>query len=215
MLTYVRTIRTPAGRDVSLAFHTGVFEPDTEAGETEDTLTDVLHLPHSELYSIEQWATFYLRTYKHVGFLVGRYYDRYGQPTAYMDSVVAKLREHRRQREQIARNAAEFPPCNMESTNNAGTRFWCSPHSGGIQRDWRGRPWKYFEPGQPMWQCACVPEDGTRQSKYLERFDECEEDWSSCLVYPDEPTLQLEDVGEWPTDGSGGGGVAKVGFRGW
>lgn len=192
----LNSIKCRPGRDVSLAFHTGIFEPDTEAGETEDTLTDVLTLSRSELYSLEQWATFYLKTYRHVGFLDGRFYDRYGQPTDYMERVVAELREHRGERERVARFAAEFPPCNMESTNNAGTRFWCTPQRGGIQREWRGRPWKFFEPSQPMWRCACVPEDGSRQSKYLERFDECEDDWSSCLVYPDEPTLQLEPVGE-------------------
>ena len=33
-----------------------------------------------------------------------------------------------------------FPPCNVEWSQAEGSRLWCTNKSGGISRDWVGRP---------------------------------------------------------------------------
>lgn len=48
-----------------------------------------------EMKTIEQWREFYEthETYSYVGLLQGEYYDAEGKQTAYLQSILEKLRE--------------------------------------------------------------------------------------------------------------------------
>ncbi|GAU39163.1 hypothetical protein TSUD_147850 [Trifolium subterraneum] len=56
--------------------------------QSRDGLTDSLRgLSSTEVKSVVDWRDFYLRSYKYVGKLVGRYYDSQGNPTKYLKGV--------------------------------------------------------------------------------------------------------------------------------
>ena len=52
-----------------------------------------------------------------------------------------------------------FPPCNVEWSQQEGSRFWCTVKSGGVHRQWVGVPRKLFYPGQTP-RCACIRNTG-------------------------------------------------------
>lgn len=176
-----------AGRDASIAFHTG--DSNAIGDGDDDVLTDILTLTRQELAGIQHWAQFYQRQYTFVGVLHGRFYDERGRPTEYLDRVHHELFEHQVQQDDRARWQAELPACNVEWKPEIGTRVWCSAHSGGVRRDWRGVPRKFYEPGQTVWRCACVrPEQ--RHLSYLEAYEGCGAEESSCIYEP------VEEKGE-------------------
>uniref|UniRef100_A0A8C6TUQ3 Uncharacterized protein n=1 Tax=Neogobius melanostomus TaxID=47308 RepID=A0A8C6TUQ3_9GOBI len=73
-----------------------------------------------------RWLSFYHREYKHVGFVIGRYYTATGQPTETLLQVEASLAEGRRLKVQTEADNARFPPCNSEWSASSGGRVWCS-----------------------------------------------------------------------------------------
>uniref|UniRef100_A0A8C0XLA8 Uncharacterized protein n=1 Tax=Castor canadensis TaxID=51338 RepID=A0A8C0XLA8_CASCN len=54
----------------------------------------------------------------------------------------------------------KFPQCNTEWRANKGSWFWCSPKSGGINRD-TGVPRKCYKPGTKKPCCVCVGTTGS------------------------------------------------------
>lgn len=64
------------GRDASRAFVTGDFEKD---------LNDNLEgLSESQIADIINWKKFYDKSYTHIGYVVGRFYDANGEKTEYL-----------------------------------------------------------------------------------------------------------------------------------
>lgn len=149
--------------------------------QTVDQLTDILQLSRTDLAQVQHWSEFYKKTYPFVGYLAGRFYDASGRSTEYLDRVHRALDEHRAEQADRARWLEDMPPCNVEWKPELGTRVWCSAHSGGVRRDWRGVPRKFYEPGQSTWRCACVRSAET-QPNYVEQYAGCEPTASSCIA---------------------------------
>ncbi|XP_054264895.1 neuferricin-like isoform X2 [Macrosteles quadrilineatus] len=129
------------------------------------------------------------------GKLVGRYYDKTGNPTGYLHKLQLKLEEADRDEKDKNKYKLMYPPCNVEWTPEEGSRVWCSKRSGGIERDWIGVPRKFYEPGGSSYRCACVnnadlpqvisPETGKVRSKNIEEYEDCHPKSSSCFVDAD------------------------------
>ncbi|CAJ2668454.1 unnamed protein product [Trifolium pratense] len=102
-----------AGRDASRAFVSGNF--------TGDGLTDSLrNLSSTEVKSVVDWRDFYLRSYKYVGKLVGRYYDSQGNPTKYLKGVEAKAARGAQLLEQQKIEEAKQPSCSSRWSQDEG-----------------------------------------------------------------------------------------------
>lgn len=158
------------GKDASRAFMTGDF---TEAG----LLDDVEDLNPWELRSIADWQLFYEKEYTYLGKLVGRFYDASGEPTDYLKNIELKMEEDKSAKESSERLKLVYPPCNVEWTQEMGTRVWCTNVSGGISRKWTGVPRMMYEPGTEAYRCACLKdaeETSSLTSKGAKRFREYE-----------------------------------------
>ena len=73
------------------------------------------------------------------------------------------------------------------------SRFWCTPRSGGVVREWAGVPRRLFYPGREA-RCACVrprgapstdPGDrradrGDLDNPHLQEYAGCEPDSREC-----------------------------------
>ncbi|XP_015110289.1 neuferricin [Diachasma alloeum] len=167
------------GKDATLAFITGEFNE-------ENLSDDVSTLTNSQAKSIINWVKFYDEKYVYKGKLVGRFYDKNGDPTAeyheFMDKV-ERADEADTIQEEMKR---KFPPCNVEWKPEDGTRVWCSPQSGGISRDWTGVPRQFFEkPSSAKNRCACVNLENSdfreHQGKFRE-YENCARLSSTCYV---------------------------------
>uniref|UniRef100_A0A1L8DZ45 Putative heme/steroid binding protein n=1 Tax=Nyssomyia neivai TaxID=330878 RepID=A0A1L8DZ45_9DIPT len=168
-----------AGRDATTSFITGEFE------QVSDDLDDVLQLAPRDLLSVLQWKEFYDKEYKHMGKLVGRFYDSQGAETKYFGYVNAKIHEAREEVKSSERIKEEFPGCNTEWSVDTGTRFWCTTRSGGKDREWIGVPRKYFEVGRSDYRCACVHPDRL-DSPNVKEFPECDAEAHECIYKFDE-----------------------------
>lgn len=170
------------GKDASVAFITGDFEKSPDPDYEDD---DVLkHLKPRDIHSIEQWKQFYDKDYTFVGLLFGRYYKANGQKTEYMQDVEHQIQIAIDEKSQAESIRNQYPPCNVEWRAETGTRVWCTDLSGGIKRDWRGFPRKFFKVGQTDYRCACVPEDRLNDS-LLKDYDNCESTADECFYTVD------------------------------
>ncbi|XP_075417284.1 neuferricin [Tenrec ecaudatus] len=142
-----------AGRDASRAFVTGDY---TEAG----LVDDVSDLSFSDMLTLHTWLSFYEKNYEFVGKVIGRFYGEDGLPTPALTLVEAMISKGLEASEQDMREKQMFPPCNTEWSSARGTRFWCSPQSGGVSRDWTGVPRKLYKPGAKEPRCVCVRTTG-------------------------------------------------------
>ncbi|XP_067002028.1 neuferricin isoform X2 [Anabrus simplex] len=116
------------GRDGSRAFVTGDF--------TESGLTDhVLDLPSEDLLSITSWVERYNQRYKYKGKLVGRYYDDTGTPTDYQIALEGKIKLAKEDGAAALQEKLQFPPCNVEWTQDDGTRVWCTTMSAWLREN--------------------------------------------------------------------------------
>ncbi|XP_060599237.1 neuferricin-like [Ruditapes philippinarum] len=177
------------GKDGTRAYVSGDF---TEKGLIEDTeglsLTDYL--------GIEEWNEFYRKQYKHIGRLIGHYYDDKGQPTEALKQFNKKLQEAKRAKLSEEDDRKIFPPCNFEYKQGWGRRTWCSTLSGGVNRDWAGVPRRYFQPGKTEPRCACVKDfgppsgsdnnvkhnnRGDLDNPLMKTYDDCDENSFECF----------------------------------
>ena len=119
-----------AGRDATAAFATGAHEGD---GLTDD----LAGLDDEQLGSVKGWFEFYRdhEEYTPAGRVVGRYFDAAGGVRDEFPWERLRLAE-----EAEARRKREFPGCNSKWTQAEGSEVWCTPKSGGVQRDWAGVP---------------------------------------------------------------------------
>lgn len=166
-----------AGKDASLSFITGDF--------TESELTDdVSSVSPMQVVALYDWLSFYHKEYKHVGFVIGRYYTASGQPTETLQHIQASLAEGRRLKAQSEADKARFPPCNSEWSVSTGGRVWCSTRSGGVERKWTGVPRQLYIPGSGVARCVCV-ENPSADDPNLKKYENCPLYSPSCLVEHD------------------------------
>ncbi|XP_050691044.1 neuferricin-like [Eriocheir sinensis] len=142
-----------SGRDASRSFVSGDF---SEAG----LVDDVSGLSGSDYIGLDEWVKFYDSDYKYIGKLIGRYYDKNGEPTPFYYETQKWISEAYAKKEKDNVEKKIFPPCNSEWNPESGSRLWCTKRSGGIERDWVGVPRKLFIPGQSNSRCACVKNFG-------------------------------------------------------
>uniref|UniRef100_UPI00398E93C7 neuferricin n=1 Tax=Pristiophorus japonicus TaxID=55135 RepID=UPI00398E93C7 len=143
-----------AGQDACRAFVSGDF---TETG----LVDDVSGLSPTEVLSLSDWLAFYKKEYIFKGKLIGTYYEHNGEPTqALVDAEMAMMQGRKLKAESELENKI-FPPCNSEWTSFKGGRVWCSPRSGGIERNWAGVPRKLYKPGSRNHRCVCVRVNGS------------------------------------------------------
>ncbi|XP_045149472.1 neuferricin isoform X3 [Echinops telfairi] len=112
------------------------------------------------MLTLQTWLSFYEKNYELVGKVVGRFYEEDGLPTPALTLVEAMISKGLEASDQEMRAKQTFPPCNTEWSSARGTRFWCSPQSGGVSRDWTGVPRKLYKPGAKEPQCVCVRTTG-------------------------------------------------------
>ncbi|KFB48823.1 AGAP001042-PA-like protein [Anopheles sinensis] len=170
------------GHDATRSFVTGEFDHYTEE------LSDVSSLTDTELQQLLTWREFYDKTYPYRGKAVGRYFDQFGQETAYYRHVLDRAAKA----EETKNAGTTYPSCNVEWKKETGTRVWCTNRSGdGVERQWTGLPRKVVSSGndddddQPrsVQFCACVPED-VSDTQYV-AFAGCEASAVSCII-PDQ-----------------------------
>ncbi|KAK7925652.1 hypothetical protein WMY93_007962 [Mugilogobius chulae] len=163
-----------AGKDASLSFITGDFR--------ESELTDdVSSVPPLQLITLYEWLSFYHRHYKHVGFLIGRYYTESGEPTETLLQIQASLAEGHRLKAQSEAEKTRFPPCNSEWSGSTGGRVWCSTKSGGVERKWTGVPRQLYAPGSTAVRCVCV-ENPFEDDPNVKKYAGCPSSSESCLL---------------------------------
>ncbi|XP_046396960.1 neuferricin isoform X2 [Ischnura elegans] len=170
------------GRDASRAYVTGDF---TETG----LIDEVLDLTPQQLKGLQGWLEFYIKEYKYVGKLIGRYYDPMGRKTEYLQQVEEIIKEAQRKERENDAEKRKYPPCNTEWSASKGSRVWCSNKSGGILRDWVGVPRKLYVVGSSTPRCVCVRHpsekhlDGPSLSDpQLEEYPGCHKDSISCSI---------------------------------
>ena len=172
-----------AGRDASRAFVTG--------GSTGAVLTDdTSGLSDDELESLAEWHRFFVdhETYTRVGKVVGRWYDEAGAPLEVFP--FERLEERAR---HAADQKKQMPGCNSRFTAAEGGEVWCSPKSGGVEREWAGVPRKLVEvkvgddPSErtKYVRCACVqPTRPPPRGFQLEVYPDCAPEAERCRATP-------------------------------
>ena len=107
------------GCDGTKAFVTGEFNDD---GLTDDTS----ELTPEQLLDIDGWVQFYEKDYTFVGKLIGRYYDKNGNPTKAYYKYMKRLEKGREIKSDKEADEKEFPPCNSRFTQSTGGTVSCS-----------------------------------------------------------------------------------------
>ncbi|WJX32775.1 Membrane-associated progesterone-binding protein 4 [Trifolium repens] len=151
-----------AGRDASRAFVSGNF--------TGDGLTDSLRgLSNTEVKSVVDWRDFYLRSYKYVGKLVGRYYDSQGNPTKYLKGVEAKAARGAQLLEKQKIEEAKQPSCSSRWSQDEGGEVWCDVGYPRLVQ----RPLEIALTGKMSKRCACFEKSQLDQPG-LEVYEGCD-----------------------------------------
>ncbi|KAL4204943.1 hypothetical protein AMTRI_Chr01g134720 [Amborella trichopoda] len=159
-----------AGRDASRAFVSGNF--------TGDGLTDsVKGLSNVEVKSIVDWRDFYLRNYKCVGKLIGRYYNGNGEPTKLLKGVEARAARGAQLLEKQKAEEAKLPSCNSQWSQQEGGKVWCeSGYPRLVQK-----PGEIALTGRMSQRCACFKEEELEKPG-LEVYKGCDRLSKVCVV---------------------------------
>jgi len=171
-----------AGRDATKAFATGDSSP--------EGLTDSVEgMEMDELQSIAGWKSFYDEhaEYTFKGVVEGRYYAADG--TSLDAFPWAKLKAHET---ASAERKAALPDCNSKWAQATGSEVWCTTRSGGVEREWVGKPRKYQPTLDPAMgengagereRCVCAPPDEIAKAPaYLLAYDGCAPDAERCVL---------------------------------
>ncbi|CAH0549267.1 unnamed protein product [Brassicogethes aeneus] len=162
------------GKDSTRSFVTGKSEEDVVSEHVAD-------LDDAGLRSLNYWIKFYGDTYKKIGKLVGKYYNNKGDLTEYAKQVKKLIDAAENQKKSEELEKAKFPPCNVEWDQESGSRYWCSNKSGGIHRNWVGKPRKLYEAGAKDYRCACIDKSNAKLGN-VQQFENCDENSESCYV---------------------------------
>ncbi|XP_067123941.1 neuferricin [Centruroides vittatus] len=178
-----------AGRDATRAYVTGDFSD-------QGLVDNIDGLESSALLGIDDWLHFYEEEYIYVGKLIGRYYDKNGNPTEEYKSTRQAIEQAKQDKVNSDKEKKLFPPCNSEWSREKGTRVWCTNKSGGVERDWVGVPRKLFKPGQQE-RCACVKDSGSPSGSSKNIDDRGDLDNPNLKVYancaPDSTSCSWKD----------------------
>jgi hypothetical protein len=160
------------GKDASRAFVTGDFVNDLN-----DQIED---LSETQIADIFNWKSMYDTNYKHVGHVIGRFYDANGEKTALL---INSEKAHSNQKEVEKSNAqfhTRFPSCNSEWSQEKGLyNLWCTRESGGVKRAWSGYPRLVFNPTTNSESCACVNENDLNHPN-VKQYTKCDPKSFSC-----------------------------------
>ncbi|KMZ08924.1 uncharacterized protein Dsimw501_GD29483 [Drosophila simulans] len=177
------------GRDASVSFISGDFE--TYDPETADDVLTLTVLKF-HLIGLAGWRDFYQKDYVYKGRVIGRFYDEKGALTTYHHKFLQLLEQARDAKRQVEELRARYPGCNIEWSEERGTRVWCTTTSGdGKERSWIGYPRKLYSRGNKSFQCACVPDAEldeidagakvARGDAMLKPYDNCEPQARECF----------------------------------
>jgi len=154
------------GQDGSRAFVTGDF---TSKGFT----SNLDALKPDDYIGLVKWISFYYKTYPHVGYHIGRFFDKDGEETEYYQRVRQWVKHAEDLQEADGNVKKQFPPCNMEwSAKTETTEYWCSKKSGGIDRDWEGYPYQFQETEGKPYRCACLHTNHLKDPR-VKPYDNC------------------------------------------
>ncbi|XP_013392353.1 neuferricin-like [Lingula anatina] len=178
------------GKDGTRAFVTGEF---TSTG----LIDDVTGLEHKDMLGLTDWVKFYESSYKYVGKVIGNFYDSEGKPTPALHQARKAIKVAEKHKKADEDDRHMYPACNSEWAQGKGGRLWCSPMSGGIERDWSGVPRRYYKPGSTQSRCACIktsgpPSDNPLSKEHKNRgdldnpnfrlYDNCDPMSDSCRI---------------------------------
>ncbi|KAH9615888.1 hypothetical protein KSS87_003004 [Heliosperma pusillum] len=143
-----------------------------------DGLTDTLHgLSSSEVKSVVEWRDFYVRTYKFVGRLVGRYYDDQGQPTKHLKGAEAKAARGAQLLEKQKSEEEKVPSCNSKWSQDEGGEVWCDSGYPRLMQ----RPVEIALTGKASKRCVCLKEEEL-ENPGLQVYEECDYLAKACKV---------------------------------
>ncbi len=145
-----------------------------------------------ELEGIWGWKEFFEthEVYTRVGLVVGRWYGAAGEPLeAFPRERLERLAAWQEERKKA------LPDCNSRWSQADGSEVWCSPNSGGIQREWAGLPRLYSEALDPRATlpeggsgarelCVCAPSELANARRYLKPYHGCDAAAERCRVLP-------------------------------
>ncbi len=182
-----------SGRDGSRAFVTGEFND-------KGLVDDVTGLSYGDYLGLQDWLEFYHKDYKYVGKVEGKFFGPDGKETEYSKQVKKWIGEASRDKEKKNQENEIFPNCNSEWSRKKGHRVWCTKKSGGVTRQWVGRPRRLFYPGRKE-RCACIKDTGPPSmdsgavdsdigdlaNPHIKEYEGCDPNAASCQVKPGEP----------------------------
>ena len=109
---------------------------------------------------------------RHVGKVVGRYYDEEGGATRALDNLERKFGKAAKEVAEVKAREALFPPCNSKWSSQEGGKVWCDT----------GFPRKQFSVGSGMpIRCACFQEGDLGMSD-LDEYDNCPPRAVTCIT---------------------------------
>lgn len=168
-----------AGVDATRAFMTGDFD---ERGLRDD----VWDFDGTQCAEVETWVDDLTAKYHHIGHVVGGYwYDEDGQKTEghrqFLTSVKNEKRRQKEAAEERKKEYQKFAPCNVKADAKGTMTYSCTSKSGGVIRDWVGKPRKFKQVGKTVARCACVKESEL-ESPQVALYPDCDEDSIQCVV---------------------------------
>ena len=165
-----------AGRDATRAFVTGNFTHDLH-----DYISDIDENMYSHL---EAWASFYSSSYQSMGRVEGRFFDSQGCATSELNRVYDVLNKLAQNKASEQDQMKQLPDCNSEWNGDLKQgRVWCSPQSGGIERDWSGVPRIHGDGNSKK--CVCLnleASDADLFSQNLALYPGCDAKSSECTL---------------------------------
>lgn len=142
-----------SGRDATRVFVTGEFN------NADHLIDDITDLNPDSYADLESWKSLFDTKYPKLGVVVGTYYDAQGCPTKQLDLIRMNLKILEKKKSEANIELQRYPPCNSQYDGNTKKgRVWCTELSGGISRNWIGRPRQFYDLNQKQWRCACVQE---------------------------------------------------------
>ena len=80
---------------------------------------------------VENWVKFYNSDYTYVGKLIGRYYNKDGNPTKMWYAYQKKLGEKDLIKAEMRKMEQRFPPCNSQWDQATEGKVYCSEKRSG------------------------------------------------------------------------------------
>ena len=168
------------GRDATRAFVSGNF--------TGDGLTDdISGLPNESLLGLQGWLEFYQTEYVPAGKLIGRFFDRNGQPTKAFRRYTRQLREANEEKRREEEEEKRHPSCSSFWSSDEGGKVWCDkglPRQVSKTLSVGGNPVSFVAAGsEARVRCACY-EEGELGAEGLQVYEGCDPLATECKTSP-------------------------------